>query len=257
MPSRIDEAGHTFAFDYPVAEHWGESQRTKWSLVGFEPTSAHTYESEIQRSTTYATPTPPEMVKARTAKRRKETLKVIEGTDGVLSLRTADSAQVYLSMAEWGVANVRLMADLLAQGCLQRRDVEYYLAYTTYIYDLASQYEWQRYREIQAEYDHVWGQRAPHLEAELLMPRRQVHQVVSKQDNRKRNGNVGGYNARSMTSEMTTICAEFSQTPGNAPMETGANFGMGMPLRGNRSRWPRCGTAPPAGGLGEATTEGR
>ena len=58
MPSRIDEAGHTKAFNYPVAEHWGESQRTKWSLVGFEPTSAHTYESEIQRSTTYATQTP-------------------------------------------------------------------------------------------------------------------------------------------------------------------------------------------------------
>ena len=56
MPSRIDGAGHTKAFDYPVAEHWGESQRTKRSLVGFEPTSAHTYESEIQRSTTYATP---------------------------------------------------------------------------------------------------------------------------------------------------------------------------------------------------------
>ena len=54
MPSRIDEAGHTKAFDDPVAEHWGESQRTKRSLVGFEPTSAHTYESEIQRSTTYA-----------------------------------------------------------------------------------------------------------------------------------------------------------------------------------------------------------
>ena len=57
MPSRIDEAGHTKAFDYPVAEQWGESQRTKRSLVGFEPTSAHTYESKIQRSTTYATPT--------------------------------------------------------------------------------------------------------------------------------------------------------------------------------------------------------
>ena len=48
MPSRIDEAGHTKAFDDPVAEHWGESQRAKRSLVGLEPTSAHTYESEIQ-----------------------------------------------------------------------------------------------------------------------------------------------------------------------------------------------------------------
>ena len=59
MPSRIDEAGHTKAFDDPVAEHWGESQRAKRSLVGVEPTSAHTYESESQRSTTYATPTSP------------------------------------------------------------------------------------------------------------------------------------------------------------------------------------------------------
>ena len=25
MPSRIDEAEHTKAFDYPVVEHWGES----------------------------------------------------------------------------------------------------------------------------------------------------------------------------------------------------------------------------------------
>ena len=58
MPSRIDEAGHTKASDDPVAEHWGESQRAKRSLVGFEPTSAHTYESEIQRSTTYATRLP-------------------------------------------------------------------------------------------------------------------------------------------------------------------------------------------------------
>ena len=33
MPSRIDEAGHTKAFDDPVAEHWRESQRAKRSLV--------------------------------------------------------------------------------------------------------------------------------------------------------------------------------------------------------------------------------
>ena len=29
MPSRIDEAGHTEAFDYPVAEHWGPLKRTQ------------------------------------------------------------------------------------------------------------------------------------------------------------------------------------------------------------------------------------
>ena len=39
MPSRTDEAGHTKAFDYPVAEHWGESRNVqfhgKFSSVQF------------------------------------------------------------------------------------------------------------------------------------------------------------------------------------------------------------------------------
>ena len=30
MPSRIDEAGHTKAFDFPVAEHWGESRNVQF-----------------------------------------------------------------------------------------------------------------------------------------------------------------------------------------------------------------------------------
>ena len=30
MPSRIDEAGHTKAFDYSVAEHWGEIQNVQF-----------------------------------------------------------------------------------------------------------------------------------------------------------------------------------------------------------------------------------
>ena len=50
MPSRIDEAGHTKAFDYPVAQHWGESQRTERSLVGWSVdgqlfTSAEQYDT--------------------------------------------------------------------------------------------------------------------------------------------------------------------------------------------------------------------
>ena len=30
MPSHIDEAGHTKAFGYPVAEHWGESRNVQF-----------------------------------------------------------------------------------------------------------------------------------------------------------------------------------------------------------------------------------
>ena len=32
MPSLIDEAGHTKAFDYPVAEHWGERRNVQFRI---------------------------------------------------------------------------------------------------------------------------------------------------------------------------------------------------------------------------------
>ena len=38
MPSHIDEAGHTKAFDYPVAEHWGGKPKCSVPQVGLEPT---------------------------------------------------------------------------------------------------------------------------------------------------------------------------------------------------------------------------
>ena len=33
MPSRIDEAGHTKAFDFPVAEHWGQINAQNTSQI--------------------------------------------------------------------------------------------------------------------------------------------------------------------------------------------------------------------------------
>ena len=36
MPSRIDEAGHTKAFDYLVAEHWGKPKCFFFLLVSLE-----------------------------------------------------------------------------------------------------------------------------------------------------------------------------------------------------------------------------
>ena len=37
MPSHIDKAGHTKAFDYPVAEHWGESRNVSQSYIMHYP----------------------------------------------------------------------------------------------------------------------------------------------------------------------------------------------------------------------------
>ena len=42
MPSRIDEAGHTKAFDYPVAEHWEKAEVfSSASGTRTDNTSAH------------------------------------------------------------------------------------------------------------------------------------------------------------------------------------------------------------------------
>ena len=93
MPSRIDEAGHTKAFDYPVAEHWGESQRTKRSLVGFEPTSAHTYESEIQR--------PPPV---RKVKRDQDDIKKEKLADALYNNDNRELwAEIRRSLVYWGL----------------------------------------------------------------------------------------------------------------------------------------------------------
>ena len=47
MPSRIDEAGHTKAFDYPVAEHWGESRNVQFH--GWDSNRQHI--GPVQRAT--------------------------------------------------------------------------------------------------------------------------------------------------------------------------------------------------------------
>ena len=61
MPSVIwsDNAKTFIAAHKQLVGMYGPWSLVKRSLVGLEPTSAHTYESEIQRSTTYATPTSP------------------------------------------------------------------------------------------------------------------------------------------------------------------------------------------------------
>ena len=41
MPNRIDEAGHTKAFDYSVAERWGETEMFSPARTRTDNTSAH------------------------------------------------------------------------------------------------------------------------------------------------------------------------------------------------------------------------
>ena len=86
-----------------------------------------------------------------------------------------------ISIAEWGASNCRVMAHLIQTGELSRDQVEYYLAYTTQIYEYASSYEWDAimdfdyiYRIRQACHGFNWGQIPANMELSLVSrPRRQ------------------------------------------------------------------------------------
>lgn len=84
-----------------------------------------------------------------------------------------------ITVGEWGAANCRLMNHLIQTGKLARNDMEYYLAYTAKMFDFLDRYEWEsildydyNYREMQAEHGFVWGTLSPHMELQLLVPRK-------------------------------------------------------------------------------------
>jgi hypothetical protein len=58
-------------------------------------------------------------------------------------------------MEEWGTANCRLMSYLLQEGKLSRKDIDYYLAYTTKINDMASKFTWQSILSFDRQYREV------------------------------------------------------------------------------------------------------
>lgn len=83
-----------------------------------------------------------------------------------------------LSFDQYAAANMRLLNFLLESGLLHRNDVEFYLAFSANIFDLAAKYTWpsilifdRHYRELQAHHGFKWGTYAPQLEMQLLQPK--------------------------------------------------------------------------------------
>ena len=100
--------------------------------------------------------------------------------DGVV-LQTDDGHPYSgLTLSEWAAANCRLMAFLLSSGQLAPSDADYYLAYTTNIFEYYESYEWENildfdylYRERQSEHGFQWGYIPTNMELSLLAsPRR-------------------------------------------------------------------------------------
>ena len=99
----------------------------------------------------------PDQVRQRLAKKKWETLRWVEASDGSFSIQADDQAPAYLTQAEWGAANMRIMSHLIKVGDIQRPRVEEYMAYMVIVHELASRYDWAsvlefdvRYREQQA-----------------------------------------------------------------------------------------------------------
>lgn len=122
-----------------------------------------------------------EKSKRRRQNKRKEFILKSGTSNPETLILKADDEHPYLGiyMEEWGAANMRLVNHLLATKKLRREDIEFYLAYTTKIYELAEKYEWNSvlnydyaYRELQAEHQFQWGTFSPSMELQLLVPKR-------------------------------------------------------------------------------------
>ena len=123
----------------------------------------------------------------RQNKRREYILRSGQDNEETIVLKT-DEDHPYLGIyiEEWGAANMRVLNHLLSTGQLKRQDIEYYLAYTTKIFEFAETHEWNSvlqfdftYREMQAEHGFKWGTFSPHMEMQILVPKRPRHQHQS------------------------------------------------------------------------------
>ena len=121
----------------------------------------------------------PDHVKTRVNRKKKEQLTFTTTPQGGLALKKDEPGSIYISVAEWNGANMRLCAHLLNKGLIRECELIYYMAYTAMVSDLTGRYEWVsvleydvRYRELQAEHGFPWGTPNPHIEMHMLIPRR-------------------------------------------------------------------------------------
>ena len=82
-----------------------------------------------------------------------------------------------ITLDEWGAANMRIMHHLLQHGDLRREDVEFYMAYTTSMFELVHVYNMAsildmdyQYREQQAQLNFQWGEMSPIHQMHVLVP---------------------------------------------------------------------------------------
>ena len=182
----IDHAGKLWDFllDKPQPDPLmntvpGEVARLKTGYVDPAPNISHYDPRAIlvmrasSNKTIHITSFLSEETKKRLRNKRQQYL-VQQGESLTMKVRD-EHPYAGISILEYGAANMRLMNHLLRSGKLSRDKVEYYLAYTTLIFELGDKYEWRdvlnfdfQYRERQEEIGFEWGAMVSIMELQLL-----------------------------------------------------------------------------------------
>lgn len=175
----LSGAGKTL--DVLLSDQPPVSNKSKPELFGqMDPRTILTLKSQTNKAV-HITQFLTEKCKRRRQSRRKEFVLKSGAANSETLVLKADEEHPYLGIfiEEWGAANMRLLNHLLATQKLCRNDIEFYLAYTTKIFEFAEKYEWNSvlnydyaYRELQAEHQFQWGTFSPNMELQLLIPKR-------------------------------------------------------------------------------------
>lgn len=120
-----------------------------------------------------------EQCKVRIKNKKQDLVLARSGESSELVVRSDDRhPYAGITLDEWGAANMRLLNALLEIGELKHTEVEFYLAYTTCIFEFYQKYEWASildldytYREQQAKFGFQWGFFNPIMQQQTLVPR--------------------------------------------------------------------------------------
>ena len=156
----------------PPAQKTGYVQPTQTNISNDDPRAIL-----IMRATTNRAVHITNFLSEETKKRlRNKRQQYLVQTGDALTMKVRDEhPYAGISVLEYGAANMRLLNYLLNNGRLDRDKVEFYLAYTTLVFELGDKYEWRdvlnfdfQYRERQAELGFDWGSMVSVMELQLL-----------------------------------------------------------------------------------------
>ena len=185
-----------------------------------DPRTVLTVKSNAKKAT-HITQFLSERTKKKRQSRRREFVLAQSGSEDNFVLKQQEEHPYSgISIDEWSAANCRLMSHLIHSGELPTEDIDYYLAYSTQIYDWAGKYEWEAlldfdylYRERQAAHCYKWGSLTANMEMQLLCSN---VKIFTPQTRNYRNGK-SQKNNNVKPNQTPQECRLFKARNGNCP----------------------------------------